>query len=638
MRELEDDMICPHCGYDPTGPTNSSELEEGTPLGGGRYLIGAVIGRGGFGITYAAWDLVLDIPVAIKEYFPAKDCERDSQENYTVTIRDDCRQYYQVGLRSFLREAQILAMFQNLSAVVQVYDCFEENGTAYIVMEYVRGETLLTYTQKKEIQRKELLKLIRPIFDDLILIHKAGVLHRDISPTNILVKEDGSVKLIDFGAAMDLSDESSQNPSLNRSFAAPEQYDSQGRQGPWTDVYGLAATIYELLSVERLPAVSDRLADDRLNRRSRKEKMITGRIRRGLLRALRLNPTKRTKDMELFRAELYHLPKPLRSIRDKVLFGIKIAVLLLALELAAAGAKYCMDERIPRQIQLSTKAFLGQDAEVGLLLADNYYIGILGEEQLPEDLSKAAYWYRWAIDHGSIDAMISFADHLCSGVQFEQDIIAVIAYLQMASQAGSLQAQNDLAVLHFRGNYPDISDEEAICYLEQAAESGILDGLNNLGYVYEIGLGREPDTAKAVAYYRTAVAQNSDPAAMLRLSMCYADGIGVEPNNAEALRYGSMSAYLGYSGAMFQMGEYCRTGKLGYISYDEAMFWYQEAIDFHHPGGYYGQALLYRDGLGVEADPEEASRLMMIALIQGYEDAKEECDRMNAEHYGIFGN
>lgn len=638
MRELEDEMVCPHCGYDPTGRGDACELEEGTPLGNGRYLMGAMIGRGGFGITYAAWDLTLDIPVAVKEYFPAKDCDRDGQESYTVTVWEDRRQYYQLGLRTFLREAQILAMFQNLPAVVQVYDCFEENGTAYIVMEFVRGETLLAYSQRKKLRSKDLLKLLRPVFDDLIRIHKAGVLHRDISPTNILVQEDGTAKLIDFGAAMDLSVDLSGNPSLNRSFAAPEQFDTQGRQGPWTDIYGLAGTIYEILSEKHLPDAASRLADDKLVLQSKREKMITGGIRRSLLRALRIDPLKRTQDMEFFRAELYHLPKPLRSLRDKVLFGAKVAAVILALELATGGVKYCLDEKIPRQIQLSASAFLEQDAETGLRLAESYYFGILGEEQFHEDLTKAAYWYQWAIEYGSVDAMVTYAEHLCSGDRFAQDITAGIAYLQRAAQTGSLEALNDLAVVHFQGNYPDLSDEEAFAYLEQAAESGILDAINNLGYVYEIGLGCEPDAKKAAAYYYIAATQNGDPDGMLSLSLCYADGIGVETDPTEALRYAGLSAYLGNSEAMFQMGEYCRTGNLGFTDYEEAMFWYRQAVDAHHPGGYYGQALLYRDGLGVEGDPEQASRLMMIALIQGYEDAKEECDRMNADGYGIFGD
>ena len=197
MRPMENAGPCISCGYNSrTAVAYPFALEERTVLKG-RYLLGAVIGAGGFGVTYAAWDKVLGMAVAIKEYFPRDFVTRNIEEADDVLLLpgDENMALFRIGLDRFLREAQLLAMLSSVPGIVSVHDYFEANDTAYIVMEYLRGETLGAYYEREKPAYSQLLSMLRQPIDALIACHKQGVLHRDISPDNLFVMEDGSVKL-----------------------------------------------------------------------------------------------------------------------------------------------------------------------------------------------------------------------------------------------------------------------------------------------------------------------------------------------------------------------------------------------------------------------------------------------------------
>lgn len=633
MRPLDEERKCPYCGYDPSSPSPGPQLEEGTFLRDGRYQLGAVIGRGGFGITYAAWDSVLELPVAVKEYFPDAFCSRDTRQGDDVIPLKDHTEHYQIGLQTFTREAHVLATLQNITVVVKFFDCFEENGTAYIIMEYVRGQTLNDYCEIHSSEAKSLLKLLRPTIDGLVLVHRSGVLHRDISPNNLMVQEDGSVKLIDFGAATSLEAEEN-GFALNRSFAAPEQYQPDGRIGPWTDVYGMAATLYTILSWGKLPPAPERLKADTMKENWKPWEEVPHRIRRAIFRALSLNPDKRPQTMEEFRAELYRLPYPLRTRKQKAMYAVKILAIACLVELGALGYWCCKTYQVPRQVQLALSATLFGDADAGYTLAYNYFNGYLGEEKFHQDLEKAAYWYEWSIQHGSMSAVVDYAKLLENGREFEKNIPKAIEILRIGEAAGDPIALNNMALHYISGDFVEQNIPLAIDYLTKAAQAGVPLAMTNLGVVYRDGTGVEKDPEKAFAYFQEAT-QQDEPLGTLALGECYLYGIGVEQDTVKYLEYAyRAAATLGSLDAMFSLGEFYRTEL---HDYKEAMSFYQLLMDSHIGAGYYGAAILYRDGLGVEANPDEASQDMMIALIQGYEPAKEECDRMNAEGYGIFG-
>ena len=313
MRELETEGVCPFCGCDPMSTTSTVSLEEGTLLQDGRYQIGAVIGSGGFGITYAAWDYALSQPVAIKEYFPNVLCNRDTTKEDTVSSQPEHDGLYQIGLLRFSREARILSTLQNVSSVVTVFDWFEANNTAYIVMQFVRGIPLDQYVKENSISPQQLITMMRDIVDGLILVHNQGILHRDISPGNILVQDDGSLKLIDFGAATveeRRAQGKDQTVIFNRKYAPLEQYDENGLQGPWTDVYALSATLYALITGEPPIESVARKGRDSLKTLSEQNIHLKRWQEKAIMDGLILRPEKRIQNMEIFRSVLYHLPLP----------------------------------------------------------------------------------------------------------------------------------------------------------------------------------------------------------------------------------------------------------------------------------------------------------------------------------------
>ena len=238
--------VCPHCGYQGGDTELLHHLRPGSKLNG-RYLVGRSLGQGGFGITYIGRDLLLDTRVAIKEYYPSGVASRNVAFSPEITISDK-RQVDSIeeGKRKFLSEARALAQFADDPGVVTVRDFFEANNTAYIVMEYLDGHDLRSILRLTRFSADDIFERMRPVMDALEKIHQVGIIHRDISPDNIMLLKSGTVKLMDFGAArqLDLSGNTSVSVILKTGFAPEEQYRSKGHQGPWTDVYALCATIY----------------------------------------------------------------------------------------------------------------------------------------------------------------------------------------------------------------------------------------------------------------------------------------------------------------------------------------------------------------------------------------------------------
>ncbi|MDZ7702944.1 MAG: protein kinase [Trueperaceae bacterium] len=259
--------LCPHCGA-PVALGASScpacggplqrHLKTGHKLANGRYSVGRVLGQGGFGITYQGADTRLGRSVAIKELFPEGATRRGSQ--LVAPLSRGSGSFAEVKTR-FTEEAQLLAQF-NHPGIVAVLGVFEENQTAYIVMEFLRGETLAQRVQRGgPLMVGEGLELALRLADALDVVHQAGLLHRDIKPDNILLEDAGRAVLIDFGSARAYSQDQtvSHTRLVTPGYAPPEQYTSQARFGPYTDLYALAATLYHALSGQQPPPATDRL-------------------------------------------------------------------------------------------------------------------------------------------------------------------------------------------------------------------------------------------------------------------------------------------------------------------------------------------------------------------------------------------
>ena len=243
--------VCPHCGYvDGTKPESPLHLSSGTILNN-RYEVGRVIGYGGFGVTYIAWDKVLEQRVAVKEYLPSEFSTRAPGVSQVTVYDGDKGEQYTAGMDKFVDEARRLAKFTDCPGIVKVYDCFKENGTAYIAMEYLEGVTLSKYIKDKgTIPPEDAVMMLLPIIDSLDKVNKAGIIHRDIAPDNIMVTDDGDVKLIDFGAARYATTIHSRSLTVivKPGYSPEEQYRSRGDQGPHTDVYAVGATLYKMIT------------------------------------------------------------------------------------------------------------------------------------------------------------------------------------------------------------------------------------------------------------------------------------------------------------------------------------------------------------------------------------------------------
>jgi len=227
------------------------------------YRIKRVLGIGGFAITYLAYHTGLEQPVAIKEYLPDNLALR-TEDSITVRPRLGEEQKFKWGLSRFTKEARLLAQFSH-PGIVPITDLFEANGTSYMVMEYVEGESLADLLERrKTLDEDEMRDIFEPILDALEEVHAQGILHRDIKPANIVVRENGSAVLLDFGCSRHTMGEQNRNltVALTPGYAPGEQYSSKGKQGPWTDIYAVGASIYRTISGFHPPEAPDRLLND----------------------------------------------------------------------------------------------------------------------------------------------------------------------------------------------------------------------------------------------------------------------------------------------------------------------------------------------------------------------------------------
>ena len=268
-----------------------------------RYEILEVIGQGGFGITYKAYDSVLDVPVAIKEYYPSGIASRYHEQSLDVQVGgSENRRLFEEGKKKFLEEARILARFSEDPNVVGVRNFFEDNQTVYIVMQYLQGESLKEYIEKNgKISFDEAYRLLRPVMQSLGRIHAAGLIHRDISPSNLIRMRTGKVKLIDFGTAREYSTDGDKSLSivLKPGYAPAEQYQTHGLQGPWTDVYALCASIYKLIT-EITPENSlNRMVNDEVRLPSECGAEISAAQEQVLMQGLAVRESDRIRSMEI---------------------------------------------------------------------------------------------------------------------------------------------------------------------------------------------------------------------------------------------------------------------------------------------------------------------------------------------------
>lgn len=321
MHALEEDGHCSYCGFkleDYEVPPHC--MRPGERMN--RYVIGRVIGEGSFGITYIGRDLLLERVVAIKEYFPRHYVCRDARkhnDNSVCIYNKELDAPYQKELEKFYDEAKKLSRFNDVSGIVSVMDFFYANETAYLVMGYVEGITLKEQIKKYGAMNGEsVLRLMKPMIEALMSVHQEGVIHRDISPDNIIVNKQGKLVLIDFGAARQESPTLTHSMTVmfKRGYTPEEQYRGRGMQGSWTDVYSLCATMYFMLTGISPNEAIDRMLEDTLvSLCDMPEVELADCQKEGIMQGLAVKAEERIQDMSLLLERLYakrELPPVLR--------------------------------------------------------------------------------------------------------------------------------------------------------------------------------------------------------------------------------------------------------------------------------------------------------------------------------------
>ncbi len=308
MEEYDESFdVCPHCGYlNGTPPKEAYHITPGVVIAG-RYTIGRVLGSGGFGITYMGYDNLLQQKVAIKEYLPTEFATRMPSQNQVTIYGGEQEEQFKAGMAKTLEEAQRLAKFQDEPGICHVYDFFEENNTAYIVMEFLDGETLKDRLKREgKMTVEESLPIIFSVLSALKVVHAEGIIHRDIAPDNIYLLKTGEVKLLDFGASRHATTTHSKSLTVIVKFgyAPVEQYQSNGKQGPWTDIYALAATFYKMITGVRPQEATERRVKDELKEPSKRGAVINKNTENALMNALNIKIEDRTQSAEEFEQAL----------------------------------------------------------------------------------------------------------------------------------------------------------------------------------------------------------------------------------------------------------------------------------------------------------------------------------------------
>lgn len=309
FREIDTASVCPHCFENQEEDKRKRKSVNALPamkLLNGRYTIGKLLGAGGFGITYLAHDTVSNKCVAVKEFFPSSVCGR-KPNGEVIVYKDQAK--YEKSVTHFYEEAKILFTLDKCPSVAKVEGFFTEYNTAYIVMEYVQGPSLKEFIKEfgdklPYIQAKHIIIQIALALSE---VHTLGIVHSDISPSNILVEKSGDVKLIDFGASRGFINnniESAQTVQLKPGYAPPEQYEGNRRDiGPWTDIYALACTFYRIVTGKMPPSVMDRRSGAQLQRLGEVVPETEAYVEESICKALELDYKKRYQTVDEFIAD-----------------------------------------------------------------------------------------------------------------------------------------------------------------------------------------------------------------------------------------------------------------------------------------------------------------------------------------------
>lgn len=628
------------------------------------FRIDALLGSGGFGITYRATDTFLDEVVAIKEFLPDGLAVRASNETVRVKSSRD-QTDFQTGLASFLNEARVMARLRHPS-IVHVRRFFELNGTGYIVQDYEKGTTLGRRLLEGPLGEPELRKLLHGVLDGLEVTHDNVILHRDIKPENIIIRPDGTPVLIDFGSAREFLGRHSKSVTaiVSGAYAPPEQWGAGGQQGPWSDLYALGATAYRCVTGKSPPVSLQRLRTDSITPAAIAArgqypddllKLIDWMLEldeakrpasvRAVRDALDASSHSRTAPADRLPAEppAAAPPNPSRGRRAMVVASL-LAVLVAII---AAGYGFYRE----RQHQAEAERHRGQAAEAQRLATQLHDIGF-ARDQLEQFLAacgticpdQLATQARQRLDQiaaeertyraaGDDPDRLQAYQRECQACLFRNDAAVRLDEIDRQRKAADAirEAENravrdscdrlagtkgdsDLPAGTPGVAFAAIESSRAIAACRRAHE--IYPDDPRVAYQLGRALHSARQYGEAIPLYRFA-ADHGSRNAMTNLGVLYEGGMGVDRNYAEALRFFRQGADAGNAISMTNLGKMYLEGKGVEKNPEEAARLFQKAVNLDNADAMISLGNLYRYGTGVAKDQGAAIRLYQKAADLG---------------------
>lgn len=308
MREIGDENQCPYCGFHADSPQLAPYLPLRTVVAE-RYLAGKLLDYNGDGATYMGWDLEMNAPVTIREFLPDSIAER--REDLTLVPMAGCEITYRDCYQSFLELWRKLARMRGLSALILVFDIVEDHGTAYAISEYMEGVSLREYLLRSPsgyLSWEQARILFMPVLSTLDTLHSAGIIHRGISPTTLIVGKNGKMRITGFSIWQARTARGDLTAQLFPGYAAIEQYGFEGQQGPWTDIYAFSAVLYRTLIGSTPLEATSRVTNDRLMVPGKFAEQLPAYVINALMNGLQILPEDRTRTVDQLRAELSAAP------------------------------------------------------------------------------------------------------------------------------------------------------------------------------------------------------------------------------------------------------------------------------------------------------------------------------------------
>lgn len=526
------------------------------------YGFREVLGQGGFGITYIAYDRNLAHEVAIKEYMPV-DLATRASDNSVVPLGPEYEQRYQWGLERFIEEARTLAQFEHPN-IVRVRNVFKKNNTAYMVMDYELGESLQEIlSRRKVLDENDIATVIFPIIDGMKLVHAHGFIHRDIKPANIFIRVDGDPVLLDFGSARQALEKgkNSMTSLFSKGYAPIEQYaTNEDEQGPWTDIYALGATMFRAIvgipptdAIDRSTAISITGRDSYVSTRE----IGAGKYSKALLRAvdhaMEFNRMDRPQTITEWLGEFSRNKQNTETTATQTGAGT-----------GAPG---------------ETAASLRAQAEFGDIDAQStlgfmYARGV----NVEQDLTLAMLWYQMAAEQGHVTAQYNLGVIYARGRGVQQDFEKAHHWYGLAAEAGDVGAQVALAAMYRKGIGVAKDERTAFKWYTRAARRGHLDSMYYLGEIYHKGLAVTRDDTRAFKWFQKAADRNHLKAQMI-LGYMYGKGEGIDRDDVEAYHWYRKAAEAGNPYAQYNLGVIYSKGRGISPNIIEAKKWYQRSAD-----------------------------------------------------------